>query len=343
MCDPAADGVSRDEWTSGLGSVDVHYSSGPANLAFCLLSKGGMHPRGKTTNNVPSIGMDKAIRIFYKANTDYLTSNSNYAALRTAAEQSTTALGYDQATRDAVGCAFAAIKGGSTPTSCGGGPPPPPPPPPPGDVTLMDGVALSGQSDSVVGNMKFYKLDVPAGQSSVTFTISGGSGDADMYVNFGTKPTTTSYQCRPYLNGNNETCTFSPPSTGTYWVGLRAYTAYSGVTIKGDYVAGGGGGDPFLTNGVPVNNIAGSQGTNQYWRINTPAGRTLTVRISGGSGDADLYTRFGQRPTTSNYLCRPYLNGNNETCTRSNTSAGDYYVMLRAYSTFSGVQLIASY
>jgi vibriolysin len=310
---------------------------------FCLLSKGGMHPRGKTTVPVPSIGMEKAIRIMYKANVDYLTSNSNYAAFRTAAEQASTALGYDQATRDAVGCAFAAIKVGTAPTTCGGTtPPPPPPPPPPGDVVLADGVAITGLADSTVGNMKFYRLDVPAGQTQVTFTISGGTGDADMYVRFGSKPTTSSYNCRPYLNGNNETCTFSPPQTGTYWVGLRAYTAYSGVTITGDYSATTGG-DPYLMNGVPVTGLSGASNSNRFWRVNVPAGRNLQIRISGGSGDADLYTRFGQRPTTSTYACRPYTSGNNETCTHNNATAGDWYVMLRGYSSYSGVSLVASY
>jgi Bacterial pre-peptidase C-terminal domain len=94
---------------------------------------------------------------------------------------------------------------------------------------------------------------------------------------------------------------------------------------------------------VAVTGVSGSTGQNQYWRINTPSGRTLTVKISGGSGDADLYTRFGARPTTSSYDCRPYINGNSETCTKSGTSAGDYYVMLRGYTSFSGVTLIASF
>ena len=35
--------------------------------------------------------------------------------------------------------------------------------------------------------------------------------------------------------------------------------------------------------------------------------------MAGGSGDADLYVRYGSQPTTSSYTCRPYLNGNNET------------------------------
>ena len=53
--------------------------------------------------------MEKAIRIFYKAQADILTSSSKYAALRTAMEQAATPLGYDQATEDAVGCAWAAV------------------------------------------------------------------------------------------------------------------------------------------------------------------------------------------------------------------------------------------
>ena len=56
-----------------------------------------------------------------------------------------------------------------------------------------------------------------------------------------------------------------------------------------------------------------------------------------------MYVHFGSRPTTSTFSCRPYLNGNNETCTINNTSAGDYYIMLRAYRSYSGVTLVGSY
>ena len=337
MCDPAADGASRDVWSSSVGSVDVHYSSGPANLMFCLLSKGGTHPRGKTTVNVPAIGMDKAIRIVYKAQVDFLTSTSKYSNFRTAMEQSATALGYPQATKDAVGCAFAAIAVGTAPTSCGG----PPPPPPPTDGVLTNGVGVS-VSDSADGQ-KFWSIDVPAGQTQLTISISGGTGDADLYVQSGSRPTLTVYQCRPYKTGNTESCVFSPPTQGTYYVMLHAYSAYAGATLTATYSATTQNGDPYLTNNVAVTGIGGATNSAQYWRIATPAGMALSVKISGGSGDADLYTKFGARPTTTSYLCRPYVNGNTETCNTASTSAGDYYVMLRAYSTFSGVQLIASY
>lgn len=341
MCDPAADGASKDLWTSTVGNVDVHYSSGIGNLAFCLLSKGGMHPRGKTTTNVPGIGMDKAIRIFYKAQVDILTSSAKYATVRTATEQAATALGYDQATKDAVGCAWAAVGVGTAPTSCGGSTPPPPPP---GDGVLTNNVPVSDISGAQ-GSEQFWSIQVPAGQTSLVVTISGGSGDADLYVRAGSKPTTASYNCRPYLNGNNETCTITNPAAGTFYVMLRGYTAYSGVTLKAVYSAsGGGGGDPYLTNGTPVTGLSGATGSAKYYRVAVPAGTSqLVVRISGGSGDADLYTRFGQRPTTSSYSCRPYLNGNTETCTLTNPAAGDHYIMVRGYRSYSGVTLQASY
>ncbi len=84
MADPAADGVSKDYYTSTIGSSDVHYSSGVGNLAFALLSDGGTHPRGKSTTVVTGIGADAAAQIWYLALSSYMTSSTNYAGARTA-------------------------------------------------------------------------------------------------------------------------------------------------------------------------------------------------------------------------------------------------------------------
>nr|MBA2237279.1 proprotein convertase P-domain-containing protein [Lysobacter sp.] len=107
------------------------------------------------------------------------------------------------------------------------------PPPPVGNV-LTKGVAVSNLSAST-GNSLNFTMDVPAGASNLTFNISGGTGDADMYVKFGTAPTDTSYDCRPYLNGNTETCSFATPQAGTYHVRLKAFSSFSGVSLIGDY------------------------------------------------------------------------------------------------------------
>lgn len=107
---------------------------------------------------------------------------------------------------------------------------------------------------------------------------------------------------------------------------------------------GGGGGGSELQNGVAVANLSAATGTELRYTMNVPAGATnLQFQISGGTGDADLYVRFGSAPTTSTYECRPYLNGNNETCTIATAQAGVYHVMVRAYASFSGLTLRGSF
>ena len=58
---------------------------------------------------------------------------------------------------------------------------------------------------------------------------------ADLYVKFGSKPTTPSYQCRPYLVGNSESCTVLNPQAGDWYVMIRGYAAFSDVTLRGSY------------------------------------------------------------------------------------------------------------
>jgi leucyl aminopeptidase len=102
-----------------------------------------------------------------------------------------------------------------------------------------------------------------------------------------------------------------------------------------------------LTNGVPVTGIAASQGADKTFTLEVPAGSSnITFNSSGGTGDADMYVKFGSAPTDSSYDCRPYENGNNESCSIGNggtQAGGTYHVRLKAYSTFSGVSLTGSY
>ena len=69
----------------------------------------------------------------------------------------------------------------------------------------------------------------------MSVSISGGSGDADLYMRYGANPTTSTYDCRPYTSGNNETCTFNNPASGTWHISIRGYRAYSGVTLSYSY------------------------------------------------------------------------------------------------------------
>ena len=98
---------------------------------------------------------------------------------------------------------------------------------PPPTTTLLSQSSLSGSS----GTWKRFPITVPAGTTSLTVKQFNGTGDADLYVRSGSQPTTSAYNCRPYLSGNTETCTFTNPVAGTWYVSVYAYTSYSGVSL----------------------------------------------------------------------------------------------------------------
>jgi len=99
-----------------------------------------------------------------------------------------------------------------------------------------------------------------------------------------------------------------------------------------------------LDNGTALTSLSGASGSNTFYEIAIPAGASnLNFSISDGSGDADLYVKFGSQASSSNWDCRPYVGGNNETCNINNVQEGTYSVMLNAYSSYSDVSLIASY
>jgi serine protease len=127
-----------------------------------------------------------------------------------------------------------------------------------GISVLTDGVPVSNISGAT-GSQQFWVMDVPAGKDTVVFTISGGSGDADLYVRRGAQPTTSLFDCRPFITGNNETCTFNAPAAGQYYVMIRGFSAFSGVTLTGRTTS-----TTSLVNGVPVTNISGASGSQQF-------------------------------------------------------------------------------
>lgn len=93
MDKPSKDGNSADYWSSSVGNLDVHYSSGVANHFAHLLAEGsgpktinGVSYDSPTYNGstLTGIGRDKVGRIWYRALTVYMTSSTNYAGARTA-------------------------------------------------------------------------------------------------------------------------------------------------------------------------------------------------------------------------------------------------------------------
>lgn len=209
-------------------------------------------------------------------------------------------------------------------------------------VELQNGVTVTGLAGDA-GSEKFFKIVVPAGQSKLEIVMAGGTGDADLYVRKTSKPSTTEWDYRPYLSGNNETVTIDNPTAATYYVMIRGYVAYASLTLKGTYT-------PVpeevtvLQNGVAVTGLSGASASEKFYKIVVPAGQDLlTIATSGGTGDVDLYVRKGSKPTLTSYDYRPYLIGNNETVEVANPAAATWYVMLRGYQTYANLTLVATY
>ncbi|MEU6256332.1 M4 family metallopeptidase [Streptomyces sp. NPDC047043] len=119
MDKPSKDGNSADYWSSSVGNLDVHYSSGVANHFAYLLAEGsgaktinGVSYNSPTYNGstVTGIGRDKLARIWYRALTVYMTSSTNYAGARTATLNAAKDLyGAGSTEYNAVGAAWSAV------------------------------------------------------------------------------------------------------------------------------------------------------------------------------------------------------------------------------------------
>ncbi|GGU21591.1 M4 family metallopeptidase [Nocardioides albus] len=122
MDNPSSDGKSVNCWSSSTGDLDVHYSSGVGNHFFYLLAEGsgsktfGGVAHSSTTcdgSTIAGIGRDKAEQIWFRANSTYFTSTTDYAGARAATVRAASDLyGASSAEVAAVEAAWTAVSVG---------------------------------------------------------------------------------------------------------------------------------------------------------------------------------------------------------------------------------------
>ncbi|MBZ4415652.1 M4 family metallopeptidase [Myxococcus sp. RHSTA-1-4] len=91
MDDPKKDGYSIDNYKDYPKQTEVHGSSGIANNAFYLLVNGGKN-RTSGLEVKDGIGMEKGLKIYYRALAHYMTPNTTFAQARAACIQAATDL-----------------------------------------------------------------------------------------------------------------------------------------------------------------------------------------------------------------------------------------------------------
>lgn len=206
MNNPTQDGRSIGHASNYTSGMDVHHSSGVYNKAFYLLAtKAGWSTR-------------KAFEVMTDANRLYWTANSSFNQGACGVEKAATNRGYAVADVTAAFSTVGVSCGTTTPTA----------------ITLSKGVAVTGIT-LTKGAGKLYKLTVPTGAKNLSFKLSGGSGDGDIYLKFGSAPTTTSFEQKSDGSSNTETITVAAPKVGTYYLLLSAYANVSNTSLVANH------------------------------------------------------------------------------------------------------------
>lgn len=139
---------------------------------------------------------------------------------------------------------------------------------------------------SAEGSMQNFSVVVPASASNLVIQTSGGTGDMDLYVRASAVPTLSVYNCRPWLNGNNETCTFPAPLATTYYIMLHGYTAYSGVNLTATYT-------------IPTTNSGVLSFTTSSTTVMEDAGNVLVTVARTGGSDGAASVSYSTSPGTA--------------------------------------------
>ena len=221
MNDPADDGYSYDYYTSGIGSVDVHYGSGVPNLAFYLLSEGGTHPRGKSTVSVTGIGADEASAIWYKALASYMTSSTSFSGARTAMLSAASSLyGSSSTEYAAVQDSWAAVGVGSS--SSGGGT---------GGTTCTTATYSGSLSRSGRSAYQPSSSGLSVSGTDQTLTLTGpSSADFDVYLQ---KKSGSSWSNVASGTGSTSSESVSYTGTsGTYRVRVYSYSGSGSYNLS---------------------------------------------------------------------------------------------------------------
>ncbi|AKU19064.1 peptidase [Luteipulveratus mongoliensis] len=278
MDKPSKDGGSKDCWSSTLGNLDPHYSSGPLNHWFFMAAEGSGaktingvaydSPTCAGTPAVTGIGRDKAAKIWYKTLSTYLTSGSNYAAARNGAVKSAKDLyGATSAECKGVEAAFTAISVVAGTEKCDGGTTPPT-----GDNLLTNpgfesgAVSWTGTSGPITNNS-----GRPAHAGSWKMWLGGNGSTAN----------------------ENESQQVAVPATGTpklsYWI--RTDTSESGSRVYDSAKVQVINGSTTSTLATYSNVGTNATYTQKTFDLSAYKGKTITVKFSA-TEDSSLQTSF---------------------------------------------------
>ena len=250
------------------------------------------------------------------------------------------------------------------------------PPPTLDDMTeLMESIPVTNQEvngNSYTNddyNANYYYVNVTEPLADLRVRTYDGRGNVDIGISYYSPPTPTLWweeqdefdgeggkegDSEPTMEawstnpGNDEEVHLFDVEPGLYYITAYSFRNAREFTIVADFVYPPENVDPddaiTLTPGIEYGPLSGYEGLNQYFKVDVPQGtERLVVDLNDGAGDASLYMRLDQAPTTSTYAHHSTAEGAGDRIAFNDPTPGWWYILLTSESAFTGVNIVAEF
>ena len=234
-------------------------------------------------------------------------------------------------------------------------------------VTNQDVNGNSFNNDGVSTN--YYYVNVTEPLADLRVRTYDGQGNVDIGISYYSPPTPTFWwdeepfeddmtdgkeDSTPEMEswstgpGNEEEVHLFDVEPGQYYISAYSFRNAREFTIVADFVYPPENVDPddaiTLTPGIEYGLLSGYDGLNQYFKVEVPQGtERLVVDLNDGAGDASLYMRLDQAPTSATYEHHSTAEGANDRIAFNDPTPGWWYILLTSESAFTGVNIVAEF
>ena len=250
------------------------------------------------------------------------------------------------------------------------------PPPPLEEMTeLFNGIPVTDQSISGGRNVPledkllYYYVDLNENLSSLSIKTYGGTGNVDLGISWGTVPDPFDFGFFPGIfedefaedsvansqkvawdggPGNDNVVTLYDLEPGIYYITAYTYQRATDFTISAQFTYEPENIEPEdaieLFPGQKYGPLSGYESLDQYFKINVPTGtERLEVDLSEGFGEATLYMKLEQAPTTSEFDYLSSSPGASDIVGFNDPTPGMWYILLDTDEVFGNVMITASF
>ena len=221
----------------------------------------------------------------------------------------------------------------------------------------------------------YYYVNVTENLSALTVKTYGGSGNIDLAISSQTVPdpfnsfwgwnepwfeefddigmigefanidAQSDWSIGP---GNEHQVTLYDVKPGIYYITAYTYGKANDFTIAASMSFEPQNIEPEdaieLTPGIPYGPLSGYNGLSQYFKINVPeATERLVVDLNSGFGEASLYMKLSDSPTSNDYTHKSNSPGSGDKIGFNDPTPGMWYILLDTEMVFGDVTITASF